>query len=352
MVSRKKAYSIVYLYSEIMPYQTVVYKELSVLGNTINVFYNDKFKQTPYMPEEIQNVSYYPSSNYTKEDLYREVINMNPDVLVVCGWSSKKYLYVARKIRRKFNIPIVCPIDTQFTRRIKQLIGFIISPVYIKSAFTHIWVPGVRQYHFAKRLGYENNRIIFNSLSGDVNKFMTASIEHKKTNYPKNLLFVGRYNEVKGLRILIDVWKSIEDKHGWKIICAGNGPMKDLLESTSDVEVLEFQPQDNLVKIAENCGAFILPSTYEPWALVIHEFAASGLPILASKACGASDHFVIDNYNGYSFASGSYVELRNAIEKFINLTESQKYGMALASRELSQSVTPRLSAMSLLSIIQ
>lgn len=41
-------------------------------------------------------------------------------------------------------------------------------------------------------------------------------------------------------------------------------------------------PQEELAEELEKAGAFILPSVTEPWALVIHEAACAGLPILAS----------------------------------------------------------------------
>ena len=155
-----------------MPYQTVVYKELSKIGCEVHAFYQDRKRQTPYVPEAITNVYYYPESNYTKKNLYRFLNELQPTILVVCGWAYQKYLYIARKYKRIHKIPVICPIDTQYIGRLKQRFGFLISPFYIKTAFSHIWVPGVRQYYFAKRLGYSNDRIILNSLTGNKHLFV------------------------------------------------------------------------------------------------------------------------------------------------------------------------------------
>ena len=345
-------YKIVYLYSEVMPYQTIVYKEMSEMGHEVHVFMDDKNRQTPYVPDDVNNVYYYKQSHFSKGELYDKVLHLDPDLLVVCGWSSKKYLYTARKIRKQKRIPVVSPIDTQFTWRFKQILGFIISPFYIKKAFTHIWVPGVRQYFFARCLGYGDDRIILNSLTGNTHLFYKADIDKKKNNYPKNLLFVGRYNEVKGLQLLMEVWSSIEDKKGWKIVCAGNGPLQEMLMQHKDVEVLGFQSQENLVTLAEKSGAFILPSIYEPWALVIQEFAAAGLPIICSIACGASPHLVINKYNGYTFSTNNFDDLRRVLLHVINMKPEELLIMATNSRNLSRIVTPTISASSLLSILE
>jgi len=343
--------TIVYLYTEIMPYQTVVYRELSKMGYSVDAFYNDKGRQTPYQPDIIENVRYYPNSQYSGRQLYQKVLELKPILLVVCGWSSQRYLYVARKIREIRQIPVVCPIDTQYIGRLKQHIGFLISPFYIKKHFTHIWVPGVRQYYFAQRLGYKPNRIILNSLTGNVELFNQVNIEKKKNEYPKSFLFVGRYHEVKGLRLLMDVWDSINDKKGWTIICAGNGPLINILEGRKDVKVLGFQSQTELIRLAEQSGTFILPSNYEPWALVLQEFAAAGLPIICSEACGASPHFVINGYNGYTFKTNDFDDLRDKMIKIIESSSRILYEMSYNSRELSSMVNPHKSAVSLLSVL-
>ena len=343
--------NIVYLYTEIMPYQTIVYKELSKMGFGVHAFYNDKGRQTPFKPEIIKNVFYYPNSIYSPQQLLEKVQMLKPEILVVCGWSSSKYMYVAKQYKKAGEVPVVCPIDTQYIGRWKQRIGFLIAPFYIKRHFTHIWVPGVRQYYFARRMGYKPQNIILNSLTGNVNLFKQSNLNAKNINYPKSFLYVGRYHEVKGLHLLMQVWDSIKNKKGWRIICAGNGPLKEILENRHDVEVLGFQSQTDLVQLSEKCGAFILPSNYEPWALVLQEFAAAGLPILCSTACGASPHFVINGYNGAIFKTNDFNDLKSKIEWIMSLSDDELRDMSNRSRTLSKFVNPQISAASLLSVI-
>lgn len=344
--------NVVYLYTEIMPYVTIVLEQLVNLGNTVHVFYLDKERQTPYVPNEIQGVHYFKESNYTKEELLFEVTRIKPDILVVCGWNNLKYIHVARVYKNKKMIPVVCPIDTQYIGRIKQFIGFIISPFYIKHLFTHIWVPGVRQYHFARMLGYKPDKILLNSLTGNISLFSQAKIEHKKMKYPKSFLFVGRYQPVKGIDCLLKAWDMIEDKKGWTITTIGNGPLEDKLKGRRDINVLGFQNQSELIHLAENHGVFILPSIYEPWALVLQEFAAAGLPILCSDACGASDHYVINGFNGYRFEGGSSYHLKDRLETFMSMNPEDLMLMSEHSRMLSSFTTPELSAHSLLSAVK
>ncbi|MDD4689569.1 MAG: glycosyltransferase family 4 protein [Eubacteriales bacterium] len=334
-----------------MPYQAIIYDKLSDAGYNVFVFYNDK-KQTPYIPPYKENIYYFKNSKYDTVQMVKKIEEINPLILVVCGWSSRKYLQVARHFKRNFKIPVVCAIDTQFLNKVKQYIGFLVSPFYLKTSFTHIWVPGVRQYEFARRLHYDNSHIILNSLSGNVDLFNFASIKNKKYEYPKCLLYVGRYNKVKGIDILLQAWDNILDKKGWTLKLVGNGPLKEKLLGHEFVEVLDFMEQKELTKLTENCGVFILPSIYEPWALVLQEFAAAGLPIVCSEACGASPHFVINGYNGYIFKTQNVDDLKSKIEKIMLLSDRTLYQMAERSRSLSNWVTPEKSVASLLSVIE
>lgn len=334
-----------------MPYLTVVLNELSALGHTLDVFYLDKEKQTPYNTQSIEKVSYHKVSEFSKTELLQKVAHINPDLLVVCGWNNLKYNYVARSFKKSTTIPVVCPIDTQYIGRLKQTLGFIFSPLFIKQLFTHIWVPGVRQYHFARMLGYKPKQIIMNSLTGNVDMFRTANIEQKRNSYPKTLLFVGRYHPVKGLDCLLKAWDMIPDKKGWSLTFVGNGPLKKDFVSHNDITVLDFTDQRGLVSLSETQGVFILPSLYEPWALVLQEFAAAGMPIICSDACGAADHYVIHGYNGYRFNTGSIISLKDAIERVINLSSEELMIMSERSRMLSNYTNPEKSAYSLLSVV-
>lgn len=334
-----------------MPYQVNTYKVLSSLGHNLHIFFLDKHVQTPYIPPEIENVHYYAKSKYPKEELLRSIYDLNPKILVVCGWFDKDYLFVSRIIKRRLEIPVVCPIDTQFLGTSKQILGILTSCFYIRPCFSHMWVPGVRQYEFARLLGYSKNRILFNSLSGDNKLFQEVNIDLKLADYPRNFLYVGRFNKVKGLNMLLEAWKRISDKKGWTLTFIGNGPQKEELISNPDVKVLDFLDQKELVYYAQNSGCFVLPSIYEPWALVLQEFASAGLPIICSEACGASTMFVEHGYNGYLFETGDIVDLYEKMTIIINKTTNELIEMSHRSRYLSNRVTPELSAYSLLKVL-
>lgn len=334
-----------------MPYQTIVFEKLVKEGFSIHVFYLDKKQQTPFVPPQIENVFYYKKNPYTSNGLLDFVSKLNPILLVVAGWSDKVYLRIARHFKRRRNIPVVSLFDTQFLGRLKQILGIIASPLYIRTAFTHLWVPGFRQYEFARLLGYKRNQIIFNSLSGDVELFSSAYPIRMEKEYPKRFLYAGRFSKEKGLDILLEAWESIVDKKDWKLTLVGNGPEEQKLKGHKSVEILPFMDQKKLVELASQSGCFVLPSTYEPWALVLQEFSASGLPIICSEACGAMDIFLINGFNGFSFKTFSHEDLKRKLLLIINRTGQELRVMSANSYKLSKRITPEISAKSVLSLV-
>jgi glycosyltransferase involved in cell wall biosynthesis len=93
-------------------------------------------------------------------------------------------------------------------------------------------------------------------------------------------------------------------------------------------------------------GAFILPSTVEAWGVVIHEATCAGLPILASRACGAVANLVRDGYNGFSFPLEDTKTLA-VLMQHISDSEAAK-GMGHNSLRMSYQFDPKLWAKNLI----
>jgi glycosyltransferase involved in cell wall biosynthesis len=276
---------------------------------------------------------------------------IGPTLIYTSGWMDKTYMAVCKKIQKYSPIPIIAGSDTKW-RGGKQWLNVLASPFLHKKCFSHIQVAGIWQYEYARRLGFSSQHILMHNLSADVAIFHNIDCNIKKNKYPKRLLYIGRFAPEKGLKYLIDAWNSIIDKKSWILTLIGNGPEKEYLIKNKDIEVLNFMIQEELMGYMQNSGCFILPSIKEAWAVVLHEAAAGGLPILASNICGAVPYFTINNYNGFTFAPGNVLEIKIAIEKIINSSEERLIEMSYNSRKLSERITPEIVARTMLSVIQ
>ena len=95
--------------------------------------------------------------------------------------------------------------------------------------------------------------------------------ERKKTALAptKVLLFIGRYHAQKNV---IALWKSfmeLSENEGsdWELWCVGTGPETPVKHSK--IKHFGFlQPQET-IKLISQSHAFILPSQFEPWGVVV-----------------------------------------------------------------------------------
>lgn len=335
-----------------MPYNIPVLKELYGMGYDVHVVRWDIKKLTPYEPPLIKGVTYYKRSEYkSKKAIFELVEQLCPKVIYTSGWMDKDYSLVAKRMRSCYKTPVIAACDSQWRGHL-QWLNIVFSPFRHKKWFSHILVAGMWQYEYARRLGFKKNNILTHVYSADVDVFGGVDVQIKAKQYPKNMLFVGRFSKEKGLENLIEAWESIPFKNGWTLTLIGNGPMKESIPKKDDIIVKDFMDQKDLVIEMQNSGCFVLPSLFEPWALVLHEAAAAGLPILASERCGAVPYFVLEGYNGFLFDPTLTPKIKSRIEKFITLTTDEMLIMSENSRALSSRINPKIVASAIVSVIK
>lgn len=343
---------IVVLYTELMPYNIAVFRELLKRDCRISVVFGDTNKKTTYLPPVITGITYYPRSSFADQvQLYNFIEKLHPDLIWTAGWIDSLYNQVCGRIRRQLSIPVIAGSDTQW-RGGKQWLNVLTSRFRHRQWFSHICIAGIMQYKYAHRLGFDDHRILTPNFSADIDLFLRAERNYTVFSYPKRLLYMGRFSPEKGLLPLLKVWQSLSDRNGWLLTLIGAGPLRDEMNGYPDVKILPYMSQEELLQFVSTSGGYILPSLFEPWALVLHEVAAAGLPILASDCCGAVPYFVKEGENGFLFTPGKGEEMRDVIDKFIHMDAVQLIGMGEKSRKLSVSITPSKVADAILSVLQ
>ena len=336
-----------------MGYQLPVFNEyITKYSAEVHVIHWDHKKLTPYKADNINKLFYYKRSDFSNKDLKNFVFNLSPNIVYISGWMDKGYLLSVRILKKK-GVPIITGFDDIWWKTLKQRLASLIFPFIKNYFFSHAWVAGPYQYEFAKRLGFKNEEIIFNCLSADIKTYNNAFNifkEKKHNKYPHRFLFVGRFEKRKGLDLLIKVWERI-NKKDWELYFIGNGTLYQYILNNKDIRVIDFLQPEELVKEIERFGCFILPSRFEPWALVLHEFSAAGLPIICSDICGAVPLFVTSGYNGYVFKSGNVNDLESQMEKIINSTDDELNAMSVKSHLMGQRITPEFVASSFISVL-
>lgn len=153
--------------------------------------------------------------------------------------------------------------------------------------------------HFHHKLKIDLSRIEKGYSVVD-NAHFSSEIEVERE---KILLCVARFSPEKNLENLILAFQRSELSKTWKLKIVGGGPQKGHLQSIISedrVELSDWLSYQALPYLYAQSSFFILPSTFEPWGLVVNEAMAAGLPIAVSTSCGCYPDLV-DVRNGFIF---------------------------------------------------
>lgn len=343
-----KPKQLLFLCDEIMPYFEVIFEQLAINYQCkIIAVEITKRKRTVYKAGRAEYYEYYQKEKFSNFE--REIITLiQPDLVYVAGWVNWDYLKVCRYFKKK-NVKIVCGIDNWRNFSIKGVLKEMLLSLCLKRFITNVWIPGIPQYDFVRKLGFSREKIIWNLYTANTKIFSSIQKDIQKR---KNILFVGRLELVKGIDILLSTFQKIASNFPeWNLILIGDGTFKDTIPIHNQIKHYPFMSATKLTSIAEDCSIFALPSRNEPWGLVIHEFASKGLALLTSDACGASSSFVINGYNGYTFKTEDEKDLEQKLTDMLSLNFEELGRYCSNSVKLSKNIYPELSAASLMAII-
>lgn len=125
---------------------------------------------------------------------------------------------------------------------------------------------------------------------------------------PVKILFVGELNTNK--QILLTANEVVKNPfHNLKLSIVGDGVYRSEIEALAKknpnrIEYLGSVSNEQSRKIMRLSDFLILPSLYDGWGAVISESLTEGTPVLASRACGASQ-LVTKRIQGFVLEPGA-----------------------------------------------
>ena len=341
---------IVFLYTELASYLLAcANKFISDYGGEFYLIHWPINSEAPFVFDKDSKLSLIDRKKINRKELLQLVEKINPDLIYCSGWIDKDYLYVCKQFKRK--IPVVLGLDNQWKATLKQKTASLFSKYFLLKYFNTAWVPGASQQTYAKHLGFSDDRIFSGFYSADV-KHYRANISPDKFKNVKRFLYVGRYYDFKGIT---DLWSAFiqlnnEFPNEWELWCLGTGSIQPIIHPK--IKHFGFVQPADMGKFISDTSIFILPSRFEPWGVVVHEFAAAGFPLICSSEVGAAEAFLENGKNGFLFEAGNISELKKCIKKIISLNENELLSMGNKSVELAQKITPEKWANTLMSIIK
>lgn len=341
--------NVVFLYSRMAGYFYYCIEEFT---NTFqchaHIIHQKPSNEAPFEWKSKTNITFYDREELSTKEIVLFLVEKKPEAVYVVNWIDKGYLKALHEYKRKYrrDLVIVAGFDPPWRGRFKQYVAQYLAFPVVKYLFTYAWVAGIEQYEYARKLGFSSKNIfldLYSANTSEFNKVYHNSIQEKENVYPKQLLFVGRLIEWKGIKDLYEVFNSLtdEDRNGWILHIVGEGYFKKEIKENDQTKLSGFIQPDELPKIVKNSGAFCLPSWDEHWGVVVQEFAAGGLPLVISDKVSSSTAFLIPGYNGFEFKAKNRQSLKNALIRLFALTDDKLLEQGKHSFELSQKITPK-----------
>jgi len=162
-------------------------------------------------------------------------------------------------------------------------------------------------------------------------------------------LYVGRLAPEKNVGTLLSAWIAYREAGGtWPLLLVGDGPSSQALQAQAkacsvaeDVFFPGLQGSRTLPRFYAFAGCFVLPSTREPWGLVVNEAMASGLPVLVSSLCGCAEDLVREGENGFTFDPASLHDLTRRLHQIASFSVETRKSLGTTSEQIINAYTPQ-----------
>ncbi|MFL6278419.1 MAG: glycosyltransferase [Blastocatellia bacterium] len=159
------------------------------------------------------------------------------------------------------------------------------------------------------------------------------------------IVFAGQLIRRKGVDVLLDALRPLFAKYAnLHLTLIGDGEARAAMAAQVDAcglhQHITFTcalPAAEAQRRMAAADLLVLPSRWDGWGMVINEALASGVPVIASDACGASD-LIRQGTNGYVFPSGDAGGLRDCLREFCNQSHGERAAMRRAARATGETI--------------
>lgn len=271
-------------------------------------------------------------------------LKYNPDVVNVTGYSASistlPVIFLAKLLGKKI---IMSNESTDSDERrgglkesikrwaVKACSGYV---VFGKSSEDYLVKLGAKRDRvLVKNAAVVDNRTIESVYRNALNQSLFPEIMTEK-----NFIFVGRISKEKNVPMLIRAFQNLKEEHAnWGLIIVGNGQDDEnvnlqIQQNPKNIYKYDSVGWKEIPKFFSKSDCLVLPSSSEPWGLVVNEAMICGLAVVVSEACGCADDLV--NGNGYVVKTNSENDLQSALQSILN--HSDLSSLKSKSKEIIQ----------------
>lgn len=267
------------------------------------------------------------------------------------GWGDVRLLWIIALARMR-GLPVFLESDTPLPRGLplwKRAVKRAVYPTLFSMARA-LLPAGTRQAEYFRHYGVCEDRIVPVHMTVDVTTMAARCNELRAGDGRRTLrrefgvadnavvfIYVGRMEPYKGVRTLLDAFAGLaKTRPQVALLVVGSGSEDAIVQAASRadtrVKALGRLNQEHVSEAYACADVAVLPSTFEPWGLVVNEAMAFGLPVIATNRVGCVDDLVRDGVTGRLVASGSQAELQSAMSELVD--RATRAAMGSAARAL------------------
>jgi glycosyltransferase involved in cell wall biosynthesis len=281
------------------------------------------------------------TGNYKKE-VKEFIISEKFDIIHLQSVWELPYHYIA-KLARKLNIPYIItprgmlePWSLEQKKWKKKLAWWLYQGEDVKKAAC-VYTTAEMEAQHIRELGVETLiSVIPNGIEID-----GYPCRKSAENIKKQVLFLSRIHEKKGIEFLIDAFARLgDDFAGWTLKIVGNGEeayikgLKKMVEDKKMQDTIQILPPVfgyEKVLLYQESSLFCLPSHSENFGMVIAEAMSCGVPVITTTNCPWE--FLNETKTGWSIDL-RVDNLERTLREAMSLPAEQLFEMGQRASEL------------------
>jgi glycosyltransferase involved in cell wall biosynthesis len=211
----------------------------------------------------------------------------------------------------------------------RRMIRGLVFPPLLRLYDALLYI-GTRSRSFYERYGVREQRLFFTPYCVDNSGFLADLDRHLAVRDATRrevgagpgdrvLLFAGKLIARKRPVDVLRAVATLEPGRRPFVVFVGSGPLApDVRDAAaalgvSGFAITGFKNADEIGRYYAAADAFVLPSAFETWGLVVNEAMVHSLPTIVSDRCGCAIDLVQDGVTGYRFPAGDCAALADRI---------------------------------------
>ena len=298
--------------------------------------------------------------------LWKRLNKLNPEVVLVPGYYTLPGIAAALWGKLHGRRTVLMTESTEADHR-RLPAREILKSWLMRSLFDWAVAGGTPHKRYLERLRFPLGRVggYYDVVDNEYFRLRSLALKKHSTAADFDLpeqyfLYVGRLAEEKNLCGLLDSYLEYRRAGGhWSLVLVGDGPERKRLEHLAaiaecaeDIHFPGLKTTAELPQYYAFAGCFVLPSSREPWGLVVNEAMASGLPIIVSHRCGCAEDLLREGENGCSFDPMLAGDLTACLTAIGNLDQEFLAHMGQCSQEIISQFSPEAWAAEVARIVK